>query len=173
MESVIGVVLAGGRSMRMRTDKASLLWQGQTFLDRAISLLQSAGVQPVVVLGRPDHPNGIADRVSDCGPGVALLDFLAQRPVGTRALVIPVDMPFLTADLLRPLLETGKGCRYQGHVMPAVLLRQKDLPVTDRVSRVVNNLSEVSLSVPEGDAARFASCNTPEDLQKARQLFEK
>src|ERR1700674_6104871 len=34
-----GLVLAGGRSMRMRRDKAALAYQGRTQLERAMALL--------------------------------------------------------------------------------------------------------------------------------------
>ena len=49
----IGVVLAGGKSSRMGEDKALLkLANGNTLLQQSIHLLQTAGIEEVVVSGR-------------------------------------------------------------------------------------------------------------------------
>ena len=39
----LGVVLAGGRSLRMGVDKARLRWQGRTLLEYGIACLKTAG----------------------------------------------------------------------------------------------------------------------------------
>ena len=49
-----GLVLAGGRSTRMRRDKATLSYQGRSQLDRAMELLGSC-VQQAFVSVRPDQ----------------------------------------------------------------------------------------------------------------------
>lgn len=51
MTSVAGAVLAGGASTRMGRPKAFIEIDGTTLLDRAVTALTEAGIEPVVVVG--------------------------------------------------------------------------------------------------------------------------
>ncbi|CAK0761062.1 molybdenum cofactor guanylyltransferase [Gammaproteobacteria bacterium] len=109
--SLVAVVLAGGLSRRMgRMDKAFLLLNGQTLLQRVLGRLspQVATIMinangeaahfasfalPVVTDCRPHHPGPLA------GIEAALLASNADW-----LLSIPVDLPFLPLDLAERLL---------------------------------------------------------------------
>ncbi|MFM7562118.1 MAG: molybdenum cofactor guanylyltransferase, partial [Planctomycetota bacterium] len=51
--SLAGLILAGGMSRRMGTDKAALLLDGQTFLERIVERL-AGSVRPLVIVGRAE-----------------------------------------------------------------------------------------------------------------------
>ncbi|MGH3939128.1 MAG: molybdenum cofactor guanylyltransferase [Pseudonocardiaceae bacterium] len=51
-----GVVLAGGRSLRMGTAKAALEWHGSTLLGRTLDVLRRAVDGPLVVVRAPGQP---------------------------------------------------------------------------------------------------------------------
>lgn len=109
-ESVVGVVLAGGRSSRMGCDKAMLPWQGNTLLAHMQQCLRLAGASRVVVSGAYRHCNAIPDRFADLGP-LGGLASVAEALPDTTLLVVPVDMPLLGAAPLRYLLESSAaGC---------------------------------------------------------------
>ena len=107
---VAGVVLAGGRSVRMGTAKAGLEWHGSTLLRRAIGVMARAVDGPVTVVrapgqGLPALPAGIEvvdDPVPGRGPlqGIAtgLLAAAGHAPV---ALVCAVDLPLMHPAFLR------------------------------------------------------------------------
>ena len=64
---VIGMVLAGGLSSRMGSDKALSPYHGQTLLQHQAALLAIAGLK-VVVSGDYEGFDCIPDRVVRCGP---------------------------------------------------------------------------------------------------------
>ena len=95
----VGVVLAGGRSSRMGRDKARLAWRDQSLLAHACATLQAAGTCEVVVSG--DYPEyaGIPDALPALGPLGGLASVVDALPDGVL-LLVPVDMPLLTPELL-------------------------------------------------------------------------
>lgn len=118
MRPLSGIVLAGGRSSRMGRDKAALMLDGATLLDRATALLRAAGAGQVHVSGA--RPGGIADAVDGRGPLGGLATVLRACPDGD-VLVLPVDMPGLTAaDLasLRDALAAAPAACFAGHPLP-------------------------------------------------------
>jgi molybdenum cofactor guanylyltransferase len=126
-ESVLGVVLAGGRSSRMGCDKASLVHvNGLTFLQHAIARLRPL-VSQVAVSGRvvddpqvhsiPDQAieseqSNESDQSGYHGPAVAVWSAVkfAKENGFKSVLVTPVDMPYLESSCLqRVLAAAGKG----------------------------------------------------------------
>lgn len=127
------VVLAGGRSSRMGRDKAGLVMDGHSLLERAIKLLKDAGAEQILVSGTfPQYPC-VPDLLPEAGPLGGLYSTLdainrhdshQDASEGTPLLVIPVDMPLLTVDALTRLLEhpvPGKAVHYAGEVFPLLL----------------------------------------------------
>ncbi len=112
MADVTGVILAGGRSSRMGTDKATLLLDGVTMLQRSVDRLTPAVEELVLVAapGRPlpevttDHPlRVVEDPVEGEGPLVGIAAGL-EACRAPAAVVVAVDMPFVEASLLRALV---------------------------------------------------------------------
>lgn len=129
------LILAGGKSSRMGKDKASLRFGNTTLLDHAVKLLESCNPDEVLISGEVAGDIGIADRLRECGPpgGIhAVLHYLEGRGEldGSPLLIIPVDMPLLTSESLKKLLEEGAGaaaCCYEGEVFPCVFRADKAL----------------------------------------------
>jgi molybdopterin-guanine dinucleotide biosynthesis protein A len=180
-------VLAGGRSSRMGQDKALLQWQGQSWLDRAITLLQDSGADVVYVSGRRDHALGVEDLFPHHGPPGAILSLLAwldQRGQldGEPLLVIPVDMPLLRQSTLQRLLAASEGqaVHYRGEIFPCVLPASKALhahlqalfasedkqPGGNRSMRALLQFAGALAIEPDGiDAVEFHNVNTPQELE--------
>ena len=121
-------VLAGGRSSRMGRDKAMLKLRGRTLLGRVVdtlravpSLRDDAGKVVVTVVGERTELEGadraIADRFPGCGPlggmEAALRDLPGDGDVDW-AFFVPVDMPFLPAELIDALLREWTGAAFRG-----------------------------------------------------------
>ncbi len=108
--ALFGLVLAGGASTRMRTDKAALQYHGRTQLQWAYDLLTSICAATFISV-RPDQRDDptrsrfpqIVDRQPGLGPLAGISAALLEHPKAAW-LVVACDLPFLTEDVLRSLI---------------------------------------------------------------------
>jgi molybdopterin-guanine dinucleotide biosynthesis protein A len=107
---LFGLVLAGGASTRMRTDKAALQYHGQPQLQWAFELVSKFCAASFVSV-RPDqrddtaraaHPQ-IVDRQPGIGPIAGISAALLEQPKAAW-LVLACDLPFLTERTLEHLI---------------------------------------------------------------------
>jgi len=111
-----GVILAGGQSMRMGTDKALLAINGRPLLLQIVLQMRSAGMQDVIIaagngsreevyraaLAQHDlsgHLMFVRDEYPGCGPLSGLQAALSAIQEG-HAFVMACDMPMLSMSLL-------------------------------------------------------------------------
>ncbi len=120
-EKIWGLVLAGGKSTRMGSDKALLRQEGETQLSRAVSLLE-AHVERVFVSTRPDQADDpergkykqIVDRYEELGPVAGILSALDSYQ-DTSWLVLACDLPNIDEVTVAFLIE---NCS-RGHAVTA------------------------------------------------------
>ncbi len=197
MNPPAGIILAGGRSQRMGTNKALLPLPGQpseTFLSRLTSTLIPLCAEVLVVARDPDQfahitappARMVFDEKPGGGPLMGLYSGLnaIQSPT---ALVIAVDMPFVQPALLTFLLS-----QYQENTLlvprvegvPQVLLAlypRSILPLIEtllqqgkRAPRAlleiapVRYIEEAQLREVDPQLRSFVGVNTPEDLREIR-----
>ena len=106
--SIRGLVLAGGKSSRFGEDKALAIYDGLSFLERAVSLLERLGLKPIVVTRRgANYPltghTVIYDKLPEKGPIGGLYTAMTVFKKNSF-LVLPCDMPVLTLEVLSGLL---------------------------------------------------------------------
>jgi molybdopterin-guanine dinucleotide biosynthesis protein A len=112
--TVTGIVLAGGASRRMGTDKRIVLVEGEPMLRRVVTTAASVADELIVVVARsrpvpPDLLDGldarvVTDRRPDAGP-LAGIEAGLLSAGAERVLVVAGDLPWIEAGLLRRLLE--------------------------------------------------------------------
>lgn len=127
----IGVVLAGGQSSRMGTDKAALRIGDESLLLRAQRILNAAGCNQILLSGHPRadwQGETIPDLLSGAGPVGGIVSALRWASVhntsNTSLIFVPVDAPLLTAALLSTMLLNGQlydGCLITDTPLPLVL----------------------------------------------------
>lgn len=158
MAELTGIVLAGGRSRRMGQDKASLMLDGVSLLQRCVDRLASV-VDELVLVGAPgcslppvvsDLPMlTVEDPVEGEGPlmGIAVGLEAASAPV---AVVVAVDMPLLEPELLRLL--TRRVNSTHGWVVP--IAHDRPQPLCSAFS--VEALGVIRAHLEAGDRAPMA-----------------
>jgi len=114
MFGTAGIVLCGGRSLRMGRPKAWLDWRGRPMLAHVVGVLREFADEVVVVssaeLSLPAlEARVVLDREPWLGPLAGIREGL--EAIGCeRAYITSTDAPFLTAEFARALLAFGEPC---------------------------------------------------------------
>lgn len=126
MDEVAAVILVGGRSSRMGTDKASLMRQGQRLVDYVAGVLRQAGISTLFVSGNIEGYSCIPDAVAGHhGPVMGICSSI--RFLGTtyqKLIFIPVDMPLLSVEVIQTLLRESTdswASHFEGNPIPCLL----------------------------------------------------
>ena len=109
MNEISAFVLAGGKSLRMGKDKALLKIGSETLLARTLAVAMQL-TNKVFVVGEkarlPEFGNVIEDGYRGCGPLAGIHAALSHSSTD-RNLLLAVDMPFVTQELLGFLISTS------------------------------------------------------------------
>ncbi len=177
MNSIAGVVLAGGLSSRMGTDKSQLTIKNQTLLERTKKLVIDAGIESVFVSGR----YGIEDTMSGFGPLGGIATCLQQLTGFTHILFIPVDMPLLKAKIIKTIIQKMSLdlSHLEKHKFPFIIKNTKEIRrlVATQISNEQLSLYQLfkQLQVKKIEHCfrqeYFLNTNSPKQWQEAmRQL---
>jgi molybdenum cofactor guanylyltransferase len=111
VEGVSVFVLTGGRSSRMGRDKALLPLGRQNLLQHMLDTASAVVPGPVIVGGREKYAQYgevVEDVIPGCGPLSGIHAALSATPSDLN-LILSVDMPLMTTDFLRWLLQVASA----------------------------------------------------------------
>lgn len=159
-----GVILAGGASRRMGTDKCKMQLGGKPMLAIMRQKLLDAGARKIVVLGLANEDGGIADQNPGQGPVVAAVHYLAEQPLGSKHLFVPVDMPGLDAGLLEILACQNYWARFGTYNFPFLAVADgiKLTPPKRLYDLLVIKMAR-HLTATEINETSFVNLNSPDD----------
>lgn len=166
------IILTGGASRRMGTDKATQLWDGRRAVDRVADLARALGATVVVSAGdgefglpRAPDPAPLSGPVAGVLAGIGLV----RNQVG-RVLILAVDAPTLTPGDLAPLLAAGGvGAAYDGQPLPMVLditAVPQDAESGWPLRRFVERAGLIAVPLDPGLLPRLRGANTPEERDR-------
>ena len=183
-----GLVLAGGKSSRFGSDKALALYEGVSFLERALLFLRALNLEPIVVT-RKDADYSFAkcamvrDKLPDLGPlgGIYTAMTIFKN---ITFLVLTCDMPALTPSALSGLLakhephclitaygtEDGSAQPFPAVYGPSLLglIRKKIEQNNLSMRGLIEEVSAKKIIPWKGDTASFFNVNKKEDLKKSQ-----
>jgi molybdenum cofactor guanylyltransferase len=175
---VTGVLLVGGGSSRFGSPKALALLDGEPLAVRAHRVLEDA-FDRVIAVGKegdalplpfPVRDDGSDERAAIVGVAASL------RLAETEAcVVLPTDMPFVTAELLRTLADAIEGVDaavVQTGPLPGAYRRSALSVLQRRIAAgelaLRGALSELATRVVEANPELLRNVNTPADLRGGR-----
>jgi FdhD protein len=113
IRGVTGVILAGGESRRMGSDKSLLPLDGGRFIDHAYRTLAALFDEVLIVTNSPDLYAGLPCRkVPDLYPlkgSLAGIHSGLSHARTDKIFVVACDMPFLSAEVIRRLCAGGEA----------------------------------------------------------------
>lgn len=167
-DEIAGIILAGGQSSRMGRNKALLLFQGVQMVEHMRKILAESGIQDTYISGVLAGYETIPDSEPLSGPGRAIAHLL-QKFSGRykRLLFLPVDMPFMSRDLVQELVSEPGSVFIKGRQFPNCLLTRGDLLKATSVMGVLEEASAAALEISGDREKCFLNLNTPEDWEKA------
>ncbi len=116
--SILGLILAGGRSLRMGRDKALILLAGTTLIQRTVDRLRpQVAALAISANGDPRRLDFLGVPIlPDTAPGAGPMSGLAEGlrwasgvPGATHLALVPCDTPFFPRDLVRRLAAAVHG----------------------------------------------------------------
>jgi molybdopterin-guanine dinucleotide biosynthesis protein A len=111
IENTTGVLLAGGKSLRMGHDKACIEIDGRPLLSRSLELLRQYFAAILIAGDRPDLAEPGIPAIPDLYPGSALGGLYTglQTAKTDWIFVVPCDMPYPDARILGMLVKQRNG----------------------------------------------------------------
>jgi molybdopterin-guanine dinucleotide biosynthesis protein A len=169
-----GVLLVGGASSRFGSPKALARLGDETLAERAWRVLGEACEERIAV-GKAADALPLPFPLLD--DGTATRAPLAGIVAGLRAashdlcVVLPVDVPFATAELLLELADACADAAVTASGPLPAALRKQALPVLERRLAasdltVRDALAELEVRVIEADPALLVNVNSANDLRR-------
>ena len=181
------ILLTGGSSHRMGSDKASLEFGGDTLL--TFHLKQIPSELPVVVVGEPIDTWREATYTREDPPGAGPVAAIAsglEHVTTPVVLILAVDTPFALPQLLRLELgpnshaliprDLGGKAQYLAGLYRSDSLRraleQLGAPDNKSMRELTSHLQSIDYHELSPETAQdFMDLDTPEDLATARELL--
>jgi len=121
---VKGLVLTGGKSTRMGSDKSVLNYHGKPQKEYAKELLENAGMEVFYSVQNPsENENEIADTFLHLGPFGGICSAFQKNP-NSAWFVLATDVPFVDETLIQMLLQH----RNPSKIATAIKGKGKDFP---------------------------------------------
>jgi molybdenum cofactor guanylyltransferase len=182
--NLTGIILAGGKSSRMRSDKGLIEFKGKRLIEYSIELLGKYCDELIISSNNPAFSQfGITlagDEVADKGP-LSGISSAMKKSSGEWNIVLGCDMPFVNATLIDLLIGScdhtnGVVPVHDGYFEPLAAIYHRTMADTFSLSLIQGELSlyhilqtsDLTL-LPAGDLLTrfpllFSNINTPEDL---------
>ena len=196
MLTVSGIVLAGGQSSRLGTDKSFVNMNGQPLIEQIVAKLARLSDDVIIVTNSPEKYDHLEVRVvGDIYPGKGALGGIysgLKSAANTHSLVVACDMPFLDLNLLRYMILLARG---HDVVIPRVgglpeplhaIYSKRCLEPIDRLLargglKIIDFFPEVRVRYVEEDEVdifdpqhlSFFNVNVPGDVEEMKKLVRR
>ncbi len=181
-KNITGIILAGGKSSRMGSEKGLLWLEGKPFIQHIVEALQPVAKEIIIVSSNSEYDTfglkRIEDIIPECGPIAGLHAGLTNSKTEDN-LVVSCDVPLITTSLLRKLLPY-KNIDYdvvqfeaEGKTIPLIALYKKRCVEKcfeflskgeKRLSKLVSKFNTKTIAVQEKELFLVKNINTIEDL---------
>lgn len=190
---ITGIILAGGQSNRMETNKAFVRLHGKPLISYALDALTAVTPKVILSVGPEEISYNdlpvVHDLYPGCGPAVGICSALRFSETDMN-LIISCDMPFVPTGLLKFLVEEARVHRadvtlpvdehgywqtlcaiYRKSILPEMekSIMQKKLKLRTIVKEVNSRIIPVGKGHQHYCSNAFLNLNTPEIIKQAEK----
>ncbi len=163
---IVGVVLAGGKSSRMGTNKAFLSYNQVPLIDHMQLILRNTGLERVLISGSVDGYECIPDRERFQGPVKAIEDIMVTNADVKGFLFVPVDMPLLHPEIFDALLCSPDGGYFEDRPLPIYITAPYKRTNARSIRQMLEELKIRPFNMPETFAPYMKNINTPDEWRE-------
>ncbi len=183
-----GIILAGGKSRRMGTDKSELIFNGKSFLEIQIDKMTELSISDIIISGKScakQNVHTVMDIIPDCGPLGGLYSCFSETDK-KYALVFSIDVPLISVSTLKTLTDKHLGSDYQATVLtcngqaePLIAVYNTD---TTNILKELIEIKKLAIKsflekldcqfvAFSGNTNELLNCNYPDDYKKLSAIL--
>lgn len=189
-KNITGIVLAGGKSSRMGSDKGLLKFNNKTFVEHVIDAIKPLVNKIIIVSNNSDYDQfgcrRVEDSIKDSGPLAGLYSGLKHSETEFN-LVLSCDIPMIKTEILKKLVDTDLEnyevvqIESNTKTMPLIAMYKKQcmhkclelLQQGERRLRVAVNQLKTKTIILDAEFDQFVkNVNTKEDLKTINHAVE-
>ena len=182
-KNITGIILAGGKSSRMGTDKGFLKLNNKLFIEHIIDALKPLVSTTIIVSNLKNYDvfglQRVNDDIENTGPLAGIYSGLKTSKTEYN-LVLSCDVPLINKRVLQQLLDAVESdidivqIESQGQQMPLIALYKKQcesiflkllLNNERRLHKAVSVCNSKSIVINPEDDIYTTNINTPEQLK--------
>ena len=191
IENNTGIVLCGGKSRRMGSNKALLKLHGKYIISYPIKVLRKFSTQQIISTNNSDldflNIKTVADKYKNIGPIAGIYSVLKESST-QKNIILSCDTPFIDSATVEYMLEHSEGYEivlpiYENHLQPMTGIFDKSIVFTIEKEilsgnyippRIFEKCKINKLIIPENISANykhlFFNINSPADYEKAKKI---
>jgi len=178
-----GIILAGGKSSRMGSDKALLLYNNKTFLEHVVCAIKPLVDDILIISNNKEHQaddcTTIPDLILNSGPIAGIYTGLKHTNTENN-LVLSCDIPLVQTSILELIIKNDEPDKDvvqiidNQNIMPLIALYKKriapfllsELKTGERrLVKSINKLNKKNISVTKDQHNYLININTVADLK--------
>ncbi len=182
--NITGIILAGGKSSRMGTDKGFLKLNGKLFIEHIIEVLTPLVSEIIIVSNDLNYDNfkvkRVNDLIEDAGPLAGIYSGLSASKT-KKNLVLSCDIPLINSEILNLLVNQIDDAseiiqiESNGKTMPLIALYNKDCESVfnsllgqgeRRLRFAVNQCKVKNIELNTEQKIYVSNVNTPKQLKE-------
>ncbi|MES2395543.1 MAG: molybdenum cofactor guanylyltransferase [Bacteroidota bacterium] len=190
-KNITGIILAGGKSSRMGSDKGMVKLNEKKFIQHILEAVLP-NVNEVMIIANNDNYNNlgykvIKDKIKDCGPLGGIYTGLMNSKTENN-IVVSCDIPFINRDLIKYIIENTNNADitvpvYKGNIEPLCavytkrtsdqiynLIMNKDLKIQNILKYFITKELYITKKQKFFTDRLFVNINTPEELKQQKEL---
>ncbi|TWO32729.1 molybdenum cofactor guanylyltransferase [Seonamhaeicola sediminis] len=188
-KNITGIILAGGKSSRMGSDKGFIKLNNKRFVEYSIKALKPLVKDILIVSDNTDYNffgyKRIEDDIKDAGPVSGIYSGLSASETDYN-LILSCDIPLIKTSILEKLIDNIDECseiiqiESNGKTMPLIALYKKQCAPTflkslknneRHLRRVISTLKTKNVVLTVEEQNTTMNVNTQEELKSIANAY--